>query len=133
MEAKEMENANCTANQLFAAWSSIFLLTLEIPKERGVLSRHLKKLFLRGTSRAIHEQRESTPQRCPALPLCPVIGFNEMMRLLWASLLSPNPVPLRESVNTGTAGTLKLYFVFPSPHSHRLPINTSEKLHPGAA
>lgn len=39
MEAKEMENANHSPMGLLLLGAQ-FLLTLEIPKERGVLSRH---------------------------------------------------------------------------------------------
>lgn len=92
MEAKEMENANGTAIQLLAAWSSIFA-NLGNPKRERRFVKTLKKLFLRETRRAIHEQRERAPLGCPALPLCPVIWFNEMMRLLWASFLSPAQCP----------------------------------------
>lgn len=73
MEAKEMENANCTAIQLFAAWSSAFANFGNPKRERRFVKTFEKKLFLRETRRAIHEQRESAPQRCPALPRCPVI------------------------------------------------------------
>lgn len=61
-----------TAHQFsFLLLGTQFLLTLEIPKERGVLSRHFKKLFLRETRQAIHEQRESVPLGVPGTPAVP--------------------------------------------------------------
>lgn len=70
MEVKEMENANYTPIQLFAAWNSIFA-NFGNPKRERCFVKTLKKLFLRETKQAIHEQRESTPLGVPGAPAVP--------------------------------------------------------------